>query len=145
MALYFSPYKILFRINLKRVDKFDKKNGTNFGGRLYWGEIGTTKERANDYSPSPKELMQTMRTQSIKTSDTIVDLGCGKGFAMYMMSKFPFSHIGGVELSSELCNVADENLKRIMPVQKKWKIYHSDAATWEKYDEYNIFYIYNYK
>ena len=143
MALYFSPYKILFRINLKRVDKFDKKNGTNFGGRLYWGEIGTTKERANDYSPSPKELMQTMRTQSIKTSDTIVDLGCGKGFAMYMMSKFPFSHIGGVELSSELCNVADENLKRIMPVQKKWKIYHSDAATWEKYDEYNIFYIYN--
>ncbi len=37
----FSPNRILFRYNLKKVEEFDKEHGTSFGGRMYWDETGT--------------------------------------------------------------------------------------------------------
>ena len=93
--LNYSPHSIIFRNNLKSVDEFDKKNGTNFGGRLYWDEIGTVKERANDYSPSPKDLVAQLKRHMFGVDDCIVDLGCGKGYAMYQLLQFPFKKVGG--------------------------------------------------
>lgn len=48
-----------------------------------------------------------------------------------------------MELSKDLCNIAEHNLKKVMPDGTKWNIFNCDAAIWEGYDEYNIFYIYN--
>lgn len=89
------PYQVIFRRNLKSVKMFDLKNGTDFGGRLYWDEVGTTRDKANDYSPSPVGLFNTLRKMDISKNDKIVDMGCGKGFAMYIMSKYDFGKIGG--------------------------------------------------
>ena len=137
--------RILFRKNIKRIDKFDIEHGTDFGGRMYQDEIGVTKERANDYSPSPKkELYKIMKRSRLSEKDSIADLGCGKGYAMYLMAESPVGKIGGVELSEKLCDIARKNLEKTLgKTQVKWQVDCSDAGTWEGYDDYNIFYIYN--
>lgn len=137
------PSSVVFRLNIKKVEIFDKRNGTNFGGRLYQNEIGTTKERANDYSPSPKDLIKLLKKSSIDKKDKIVDMGCGKGYAMFIMSKYGFGKVGGVELSSQLCNIANHNLVKMMPSELTWEVVCCDAGKWDGYDEYNYYYIYN--
>ncbi len=139
----FSPNRILFRYNLKKVEEFDKEHGTSFGGRMYWAETGTLKERANDYSPSPeKYLIKALKKLSVTGQDAAADMGCGKGYAMYLMSGFPFRRVGG-ELSRMLCLAAEENLKKVMPSSLDYQIDCCDAGSWNGYDAYNIFYIYN--
>ena len=94
-VLMFSPKRIRFRRNLRKVEKFDRKNGTNFGGRMFWDELGIERSRANDYSPSPNDLVKTLENLNITLNDAICDMGSGKGYAMFQMSEFPFRMIGG--------------------------------------------------
>lgn len=143
VLLSLRPQSIYFERNLKKVKKFDRHYGTDFSGRLYWDEIGTSRERANDYSPSPDKLVKALDKMRIKGDDAILDMGCGKGFAMYIMSKYPFGKIGGVELSEKLCYVANMNLGRVMPKGLDWEVIQCDAGNWNGYSEYNIYYIYN--
>lgn len=105
--------RLSFKFNEVQVIIFDIFHRTNFSGRLYWDEIGTTKERANDYSASPKNILKTLKRMDISESDSIIDMGCGKGLAMYYMSKFPFGKIAGIELSESLLKMAKKNLKEI--------------------------------
>lgn len=91
----FHPHRLVFKLNLRKVEKFDRKHGTDFSGRMYWNEIGTSRDRANDYSPSPMDLIETLESENISNSDSIVDMGCGKGYAMYLMAKYPFACVGG--------------------------------------------------
>lgn len=91
-----TPNRILFRRNIKKVEKFDAIHGTDFGGRLYQDEIGTSRDRANDYSPSPvSELTSILTKSNLTQRDKIADMGCGKGYAMYLMSKYNIGKVGG--------------------------------------------------
>ena len=141
--LEFTPQKIYFNRNLKKVEQFDNVNGTNFSGRMYWDEIGTTVERANDYSPTPDKLIETLEKFHISAKDAILDLGSGKGYAMYLMSKYGFGKIGGVELSELLCDIAKDNLDKMMPKGLNWEVINCDAGKWDGYEKYNYFFMYN--
>jgi hypothetical protein len=60
---------------------------------------------------SPSALTQALSELPIRCGDfTFVDLGCGKGRALMVAAQFPFPHFLGVELASELCNVARANV-----------------------------------
>lgn len=93
--LIVNPQRRKFQMNLWRVKWLDWRHGTNFGDRLYWDEIGTTRERANDYSPSPLHIVQTLEKLGVGEEDTIADLGCGKGYAMYLIAQFRPAVVGG--------------------------------------------------
>lgn len=142
-----TPGRLYFGLNLLFVKIFDRFHGTDFSGgkrgRLLQSEIGTTKERANDYTPTPRSLIATLKLLDICKDDKILDMGCGKGLAMYYMSKFPFNKIGGIELSRNLCKHAKRNLKKVTGTHSNFEIICSDAGKWNGYDEYNYFYIYN--
>lgn len=126
--LFLTQGRLKFAINLMYVSCFDKVRGTNFGGRQYQNEIGTTKNRANDYSATPCYLVKTLKELYITKEDTILDLGSGKGMAMYYMSKFPFKKIGGIELSRTLVDDAKCNLKKLCPHDKKrFRLAQGDA------------------
>lgn len=94
-SIIVSPQRRRFQMNLWRVKWLDWRHGTNFGDRLYWDEIGTTKERANDYSPSPLHIMRTLKKIGVGKQDAIADLGCGKGYAMYLIAQFRPAMCGG--------------------------------------------------
>ena len=134
---------IKFRLNLFKVRIFDVIHGTDFGGRIYHGELGISRERANDYSATPYELMKSLKKLNITPKDSIADLGSGKGFALFYMSKFAFAKIAGIELSERMVNICNDNIRKLLPNDKRINVECCDAAIWGSYDEYNMFYIYN--
>ena len=48
--------------------------------------------------------------------------------------------VNGVDFSKELCNIADDNMKKL---GIRSKAYHSDASTFNMYHNYTYFYMFN--
>lgn len=132
-----------FLINLWQVKQFDRRNKTDFSGRIFQDELMIDKKRANDYSASPKLLLKILREMQITNEDSIIDLGSGKGMAMYYMLKFPFKKVAGVELAESLCPIAENNLKILFPNDKRYTIYNMDAGSFLEFQDFNYIYIYN--
>lgn len=150
LELLITPGRVYFASNLLYLRRLDKKLGTDFCGgkygRMLWDEIGTTCERANDYSATPRCLISTLKSLSITGKDSIIDMGCGKGLAMYYMAQFPFERIAGIELSKNLAEDAKRNLNKLFhnaEEKDKFKIICEDAGKYSGYENYNFFYIYN--
>lgn len=142
--IFENPGRIQFVLNMLYVNIFDLVKGTRFGGRLFQNEIGTNVERANDYSATPRCLIDTLSHLKVSNQDSIIDMGCGKGLAMYYMSKFPFKQIDGIELSRQLVQEARYNLNKVCPQSKgRINLICADAGKYKNYDKYNFFYIYN--
>jgi hypothetical protein len=63
------------------------------------------------------------------------------GGAMLTMAKFPFDRIDGLELSTQLVEIANRNLRRMGVTRSH--IYHMDAADFTDYDRYSFLYLYH--
>ena len=94
------------------------------------------------YTPSvTKGVKIIMRKLNIKESDSIIDIGCGKGKAISLFRKFPFTKNDGVEISDELVKIARKNNSKLKIENSE--IFCENAIEFEKYAEYNYFYIFN--
>lgn len=82
-----------------------------------------------------------MKHFPITPDDCILDIGCGKGKAMYIMSKFPFSKVHGYDLSQSLVDIANNNF--VILKLPQCHACQGDALEYKKYDDYNYFYIFN--
>lgn len=103
------------------IHPFDIAYGIDTSG-LIRGEDLLTGNR-NDfwstayYGISPTLLFHLIDTLDIDYRDfTFLDLGSGKGRALLVASRFPFRHIVGVELSSQLSAVATNNIAKFSAV-----------------------------
>lgn len=75
---------------------------------------------------------------------SVIDIGCGKGFMLYFFTRRKFDKVAGIEYSSKLQQTAVKNLDRVIKDSKKMpRIYNEDAASFQKYDQYDTFYLYN--
>ena len=119
----------------------DKRLGVDFSSWRSNEELGIDKERGNQYQPTTRGLRRVLKKLPVGPEDAIIDIGCGKGKAMYLMSSFPFGRIDGFDLSEDLCAIARQNLKRLK--MEKSRVYCGDAVTFDQYDAYNYFYIFN--
>lgn len=65
------------------------------------------------YSPTPRSMFDGMlrRIRVDYSNFVFIDFGCGKGKVLLLARGMPFKRIIGVELSSELIRVAENNLK----------------------------------
>lgn len=109
-------------------------------------ELGLSPERSVAHGPSGgPDLERIFRTFEIKSTDRIVDIGCGKGAAIITLAKLPFSQITGVEVSPALIRVAKTNLSRAkLGCRRNDIILHCcDAAEFNDYDDFNFIYFYN--
>lgn len=104
-------------------------------------EAGFSERQGNQYQPSTDALVRVLKRFSITEKDAIIDLGCGKGKAMYLMSKFPFGKIRGYDLSEQLVTIANENFTRLGI--SRCNAIQADAMTFTDYDEFNYIYIFN--
>ena len=102
-------------------------------------EISSSEEWSYRDSGGP-DLDKLLQTLPISRSDTVLDLGCGKGGAMLNMAKYPFSRVDGVEISPNLARIARQNLQRFRISNAT--IYCCDAADFGDLDKYNYFYMY---
>lgn len=92
------------------------------------------------YASSPA-LKRVLRQLKITALDQIIDIGCGKGRALYYMSKFPFEKIAGVDISPYLTDICKKNMEKLNILN--CEIYNMDAGMFEEYDSFNYVYFYN--
>lgn len=146
LDLLCNPARSKFSINLLRVKLFDYVHGTNFWGenhgRVLQNELGVSAKIANDYSATPRTIIKVLKDYNIGPNDSIIDIGCGRGLAMYYMLKFPFHRVDGIDISDKLIASAKKNVA-ILINNAKVNFYEMDAGEYTRYCDYNYFYIYN--
>ncbi|WP_022768242.1 class I SAM-dependent methyltransferase [Butyrivibrio sp. NC2007] len=129
----------------KRIKKIEDSLGVDFGGQLFQNDLGFDENQGNDYTASPDWILSVLDSR-ITNEDSIVDFGCGKGYAMYLMTRFPFKKIYGIELSKKLYEIALHNFTVLS--DERLEIWNEDATNinsdvWNKLITCNYIYIYN--
>jgi SAM-dependent methyltransferase len=93
---------------------FDHANAADTSGHIP-GELLTPANRYNTayYGISPSALTRALELLPEATSSfTFLDIGCGKGRALLIAAEFGFPKILGIELSPDLCRIAQSNTRR---------------------------------
>lgn len=100
------------------------------------------------YQPSPenlaKEIIHSLSIDHVKF--TFIDFGAGKGRVLLLAAQLPFAAVIGVEFSSELCNVASENISKIPPekaMASEIACIYGDVADYPLPDTSLVCYFYN--
>jgi len=77
------------------------------------GVVGRSADHASAYEATDTTVLSRVLAQlNIGYGDyTFLDLGAGKGQALFLAAEFPFRRIVGVELSPALCAIASENCR----------------------------------
>lgn len=130
--------------NFDRIKKIEEKFGVDFNGYIPdTADLGTSSNICNGYEAA-YPMPEVFKYLNIKEGDTLLDVGSGKGYAMYMFSEFPFTKIHGVELSENLAEISKDNLGKIFPASKeKFHVFCENALEFDKLDDYNYIFMYN--
>lgn len=72
----------------------------------------------------------------------VLDIGCGKGFMLNFFSHMSFDTVSGIEYDKRLLSKARRNLYK-SGVKARVNTYNGDAALFKKYQDYDVFYMYN--
>ena len=90
---------------------------------------------------SPRLLLPMLRRVSPGPSDAFLDIGCGKGYVLSLVSSlFPFARVDGIEISARLCGIARRNLEKL---GIRAIVYNIPAEEFGGYDRYSHFYMFN--
>ena len=131
------------KLHEKELQILSERLGVDFGGYIPDTEsLGTNSAYCNGYEAS-YPMPEIFRMLDIKQGDRLLDIGSGKGYAMYLFSQFPFSKIHGVELSEELFKISKANLEKIFPDDDRFQVFCGDALELDCLDDYNYIFMYN--
>lgn len=104
--------------------------------------LGLEKGRSECYGNSGgPDLEVVLESLPVSPSDSVLDIGCGKGGAMITMAKYGFARIDGIELSERLAEIAEKHLNRAKI--RNASIFRCDAADFEDFDPYTVLYMYH--
>ena len=103
---------------------FGRQFGTDTTAKVATADLGiedaVRREQAILYLASPPRVTRWM-LDNIGVDYrhfTFVDLGCGKGRVLLIASEYPFQRVVGVEISSELSEIARQNAVRYQPASR---------------------------
>lgn len=104
------PFRILrYRIWIL----IDKIRGVDFTAQVNLNDLKLDSSRSTRYQAVTPRLLRLLKNLRITEEDEFLDLGCGKGKALYFASKMRFRELYGVELSEELLNIARTNFAKL--------------------------------
>jgi SAM-dependent methyltransferase len=96
-------------------ESFDKRFGVDTAAGLAWAELQSDprfKYRTVYGATRRSVFFRALHQLKVEHSDLLfIDFGCGKGKALLLASDLHFKQIIGIELSSKLIRIAEENLK----------------------------------
>lgn len=125
------------------IKVIEDKLNVDFGGYIPdTAKLGTDSAFCNGYEAS-YPMPEILEYLHIKEGDRLLDVGSGKGYAMYIFSQLPFSEIHGIELSERLARISKENLQKIFPDDSRFRVFTENALSFSHLDEYNYIYMYN--
>lgn len=91
----------------------DKVRGVDFTAQVNLEDLQLDSTRSTRYQAVTPRLTKLLKTMKILSTDEFLDLGCGKGKALYYASKAKYRKLWGVEISEELLSIANSNLKKL--------------------------------
>jgi SAM-dependent methyltransferase len=135
-------YSIIIKIRTMFLIKIEKIRGIDFTKESSIEELGLSDEFSHSYENAGTLRVKIMLSSlSISKNDLMIDIGCGKGKMIYLMSKFPFKRVDGVEISERLSRIAIKNLQKLNVTNAE--IFTCGARLFRDIDKYNFIYFYN--
>ena len=77
------------------------------------------------------------------SEDVLLDVGCGKGVVLCAALAYPFGRMIGVEMSRELCQVAQRNVRRMNKTNVSVDVLNVDAAHYVVPSDVTVVYLFN--
>lgn len=122
---------------------YEKPKGLDFS--LTDKQVESENKNAHYYSctdPLTLRKIKNYITKRIKPCDcSFLDIGCGKGVILDYFSSMGFNKLDGLECCKKYCNIAERNLQ--INKRKNVNIICNDAIMFEKYERYNVYFMYN--
>lgn len=128
MLRYEGRYERLFGIKSMQIKKSDDANNFHYQGASYLILLDVFKKLPD----------------AIKNKN-FIDIGSGKGRALFCAEYSGFNHLIGVELDQELVNIAEENISRYTLKRKEsdFKFICENALTFQIPANTAVFYFFN--
>jgi len=132
------------------AEAFDARFGTDTSRTFRWSDLDATGGDVPSlwrYYPITRGGFEpAMSALDVPLEDfTFVDLGSGKGRALFFASDRPFRKIVGVEIAPALHEVAETNVRLYQsPEQRcdRFELVCSDAAVWTPPDDDLVVYVF---
>lgn len=108
-----------------RDTSFDRRYGTDTAGEVQPEELGIddpdTRKAAVRYLPSPQAITRRLLSElDVDPREwSFVDFGCGKGRVLMIAAQLGFKRVEGVEISSSLHRIAEDNAGRFAAVERQ--------------------------
>jgi SAM-dependent methyltransferase len=105
-------------------------------------QLGLSAERSVHHSASGGAyLSSVLRRIGVPRGSRALDLGSGKGGAACTLARFPFEEVLGVELTEELIQIAEANVKRLG--LQNTHFVRLDAGQFTDLDRFTHLYMFN--
>lgn len=140
-GLFDRLYTLTYYTSLLPLKLYDILHGTRFSGI----DFSVEKNGRYAYFPSPMYSFPSLE-RYIRTNldggkgHCVLDIGCGKGFALSFFARMCFDRVSGIEYDARMCALARRNLSNS---HRRIRIYKGDAASFRGYQDYDVFYLYN--
>ena len=130
------------KINRRLSILKDKLFGYDFSTTIAPEKIGLDPNHFSRCSPSAnKYLINVINSFNISPKDSILDIGCGKGSVINLLTKYKFKKICGIEISEELSDICKKNF--LKKRDSRIKIFNQDARSFQYFYDFNFYYLYN--
>ncbi|ALG14130.1 methyltransferase domain-containing protein [Kibdelosporangium phytohabitans] len=92
---------------------YEKRYGVRTAELIELDKLGIAGEGRGYYvAASWRTLRRTLARKEITQRDVFIDFGSGMGRMVLEAARFPFGRVYGVELSTDLHEIAEDNVKR---------------------------------
>lgn len=119
---------------------WERPRGLDFSLRKPHTQMNT--EGNHGYALTPRKSFDNILKQiDINEKDRFIDVGCGKGGCLLYATRYGFARIGGIEIEQDLFETAIRNFERLKIT--RIEVFNADAVTYEHYDEWNVFFLFN--
>lgn len=120
--------------------KYENLKGLDFSQPIQG--IYNVADNRCDYWPSEKKYVyQALRKINFNNTLNFLDIGCGKGYVLYLAMKYPFQKICGIEYSQDIFNILKNNIRKLS--SNNVFIFNIDARDFLAYGEYDVIYFFN--
>jgi SAM-dependent methyltransferase len=125
---------------------FERPAGIDTASIVRLHELGLDANGRIDYHPTPwLALKRVLSERDVAAHDVFIDFGCGKGRVVYQAAMYPFRRVIGVELSTELADIARDNVERSREklTCRDVEIVNTDVLDYEVPDDVTMAYFFN--
>jgi SAM-dependent methyltransferase len=125
---------------------FERRLGVRTSGDIGLHELGIAADGRVKYRPVGwLMLRRILPPRAVTSDDVFLDIGSGKGRAVLLAASYPFRRVIGVELSTQLVDIAQDNIDRCSARLrcKDVVLVNADAVEYEIPDDVTVVFMNN--